>query len=369
MRILDKYSIKNFIPPAVYCLASFLIMYILIDLFSHLDEILRNKVGVELLLKYYYMLLPIIFVQVMPVVILLAVVYVFSDMNKHNEITAMKSSGISVGKIIWPFLLVGIFVSLIVMLTNELIVPNAFINTAKIKQNNIEKVKGAHEKNAVLNDVALYGEGNRLIYIKEFNVSKRKLDEIIIFEHDSSNNPVTKIAAESGRWENIKGTGPRWAFYNCIIYRLKRDGELIGKPIIFQRKIMDIKETPKDLYQGQFQAELMNFSQLYEYVKKFYKVDKRIARKLAVDLYYKTSFPFINFIVVLLGVGFGLTSRRGGAMWGIGISMALGLLYYAALAISLALGKGGLFHPLLAAWNANIIFLVVGIALIKKLAN
>lgn len=369
MRILDKYSIKNFIPPAVYCLVSFLVMYILIDLFGHLDEILRNKVGLELLLKYYCMLLPIIFVQVTPIVILLAVIYVFSDMNKHNEITAMKSSGISVGKIIRPFLLIGIFVSLIVMLVNELMVPGAFINTAKIKQNYIEKVKGAHEKNTILNDIALYGEGNRLIYTKEFDVSKRKLNEIIIFEHDSSNNPVSKIAAKSGRWENIKGVGAKWVFYNCIIYRLKRNGELIGKPMVFQKKIMEIKETPKDLYQGQFQAELMNFSQLYEYIKKFYKVDKKIARRLAVDLYYKTSFPFISFIVVLLGVAFGLTSRRGGAMWGIGISIALGLFYYAVLAISLALGKGGWLSPPLAAWNANIIFLVVGIALLKKLAN
>lgn len=369
MRILDKYSIKSFIPPALYCLVTFLVMYILIDLFGHLDEILRNKVGIQILVRYYYMLVPIVFVQVAPVVILLAVVYVFSDMNKHNEITAMKSSGISVVKIIKPFLLVGFFVSLLVMLANELLVPNAFVNTTKIKQNYIEKIKGTHEKSTVINDVAIYSQGNRLIYIKEFDVPKRKLEEIIIFEHDSANNPVSKITARSARWENIKGDGAKWVFYNCIVYRLKRDGELIGKPITFEKKIMEIKETPRDFYQGQFQTELMNFSQLYDYVRKFYSVDKKIARKIAVDLYYKTSFPFISFVVVLLGVAFGLTSRGGGAMWGIGTSIALGLVYYAVMAISLALGKGGWLPPLIAAWSANIIFFVIGVALLKKSAN
>ena len=364
MRLLDKYSIKNFIPPALYCLSSFIVMYVLIDIFANLTEILRNKVRFYILLKYYYLSLPIIFVQVAPIVILLATVYVFSNMNKHNEITAMKSAGVSIAKIVRPFLLVGLSASFLVMLINEMVVPEATINSAKMRQAYIEHINGSREKNTILNDVAIYGQGNRLYYIKEFNVMERKLNEIIILEHDLSNNLTTKIIAKSGRWENRS-----WVFSNCIIYHLKRDGELLGKPLIYPKKIMDIKETPKDFYQGQFQTELMNFSQLFEYVKKFYKVDKKIARRLAVDLYNKTAFPFISFIVVLLGVGFGLTSRRGGAMWGVGVSIGLGFSYYGVMAISLALGKGGWLTPLLAAWSANILFLAVGIVLLAKLSN
>jgi len=364
MRILDKYSIKNFMPPAIYCLVSFIFMYMIIDLFGHLDEILRNKVAAGILAQYYYLLLPIIFVQVIPVVILLATIYVFSDMNKHNEITAMKSAGVSIIKIVMPFLVVGISVSLAVMLINEMAVPKANIETTRIKQTYIEHIKGGQEKNSVIDDVAVYGEGNRLFYIKEFEVSKRRLNEIIILEHDSLNNPVSKIIAKTGRWKHNA-----WVFYNCIIYRLKKNGELIGKPLVFEKKIMNIKETPKDFYRGQYQADLMNFSQLLEYVRKFDRVDKKVARRLAVDLYYKTSFPFISFIVVLLGMGFGLNSRRGGAAWGVGISITISLIYYATMAIFLALGKGGWLNPLFCAWGANIIFLIIGITLLKKLAN
>jgi len=339
-------------------------MYMLIDIFANLTEILRNKVRFYVLLKYYYLSLPIIFVQVTPIVILLATVYVFSDMNKHNEITAMKSSGVSIAKIVRPFLLVGFFASLFVMLINEMVVPQATINSTKMRQAYIERIKGSPEKNTVLNDVAIYGEGNKLYYVKEFNVAKRQLNEIIILDHDAANDLTSKIVAKSGRWENHN-----WVFYNCIVYHLRRNGELLGKPLIYPKKVMDIKETPKDFYQSQFRTELMNFSQLLEYVKKFYRVDKKIARRLAVDLYNKTSFPFTSFIVVLLGVSFGLTSRHGGAMWGIGVCIALGFSYYAVMAITLALGKGGWIPPLLAAWGANLLFLGAGIVLLKRLAN
>jgi len=345
-------------------------MYVLIDIFANLTEILRNKVRFPVLLKYYYLSLPIIFTQVAPIVILLATIYVFSDMNKHNEITAMKSSGVSISKIVRPFLLLGFFASLFVMLVNELVVPQATINSARMRQSYIEHIKGAHEKNMMLNDVAIYGQGNKLYYVKEFNVLKRTMNEIIILEHDTANDLTSKIVAKSGRWENPHtGAGNNWVFYNCIIYHLKRNGELLGKPLVYPKKIMDIRETPKDFYQSQFQTELMNFSQLLEYVKKFYKVDKKIARRLAVDLYNKTSFPFTSFIVVLLGVSFGLTSKRGGAMWGIGVSIGLGFSYYAVMAISLALGKGGWLTPLLAAWTPNLLFLAVGVILLVKLAN
>lgn len=363
MRILEKYTIKSFIGPALYCVIAFVFMYIIIDLFGHLDEILRNRVKFPLLLDYYYLQAPIIFVQTVPVAMLLATVYIFGNMNRHNEITAMRAAGISVLKIARPFLLVGISVSLAVMLVNEIIVPRATVITTKIKRNYIEHIKGEPKKDNILKDVALYGQGNRLYYIKEFDVAKRKLSEIIILEHDPSNNLTSKIVAKSGQWKN-----KNWFFSNCIIYNLKRNGELIGKPRVYLKKIMDIKETPKDFYRGQFEADLMNYSQLSDYVKKFYSVDKKIARRMAVDLYYKTAFPFISFIVILLGIGFGLKTRRGGAMWGIGTSVGISFIYYGVMAVCLALGKGGWLSPLFAAWAANILFLLLGIILLARLA-
>ncbi len=364
MRILDKYTIKNFLPPAIYCLVTFIFMYILIDIFANLNEILRNKVRFYILLKYYYLFVPIIFVQIAPIVMLLSTVYVFSDMSKHNEITAMKSSGINVIRIVKPFFLLGISVSLLIMAVNEIIVPQATIISAKIRRDYIERVKGAPKKDAMLRDVAIYGQDNNLFYIKEFNTTERKLSEIIVLEHDANNNLVCKVMAKSGRWEDKK-----WVFSNCTIFNVDENGDLIGRPMVYEKKIMDFKETPKDFYRGQFQAELMNYSQLSDYIRKFYKVDKKIANRLAVDLYYKTSFPFISFIVILLGVGFGLSSRKGGALWGIGASIAISFIYYGMVAISLAFGKGGLFPPLIAAWAPNILFLGVGIVLLVKFAK
>src|SRR3989338_8702805 len=202
MRILDKYTIKSFLPVFLYCISAFIFMYMMVDLLGHLDEMMRNKISPHALFEYYHLLIPIIFVQIVPIATLLSVVWVFSNMNRHNEITAMKSAGLNVLRIAKPFLFVGIAVSLAVMLVNEVFVPHATVVTTKIKQTQIEHIKGALRKDAVLADVAIYGENNRLFYAKEFDTVKRKLNDLIILEHDSANKITSKIVAKSARWED-----------------------------------------------------------------------------------------------------------------------------------------------------------------------
>ncbi len=89
---------------------------------------------------------------------------------------------------------------------------------------------------------------------------------------------------------------------------------------------------------------------------------------LLVDLHYKISFSFISLIIILIGAPFALITTRGGVLIGIGTSIAIGLLYYAFIAMSLAFGKAGLLPPIVAAWLGNIVFAWLGIHLINKRA-
>ena len=83
MRILDRYTLRQLIGPLVWCLALFVILYLVIDLFGHLDEILRLRVPVHVVARYYGSMLPLIFVQVAPFACLMAVLYTVGNLNRH----------------------------------------------------------------------------------------------------------------------------------------------------------------------------------------------------------------------------------------------------------------------------------------------
>ena len=85
MKIMDRYILKEFIKALIYCLTAFIFLYIIADLFTYIDEMIRNRVTVRTALVYYGTFVPTIFVQVSPMAALLATIYTLSNLKRYNE--------------------------------------------------------------------------------------------------------------------------------------------------------------------------------------------------------------------------------------------------------------------------------------------
>ncbi len=361
MRIIDKYILKHFLQPLFYCIILFVFLYIVIDLFENLNDIINNHLDIPTVLLYFATNIPTVFVQTMPVAMLVATIYSLGNFNKYNEITAMRASGLSFLKILLPLTIIGFAASVLVFIVSDSIVPRTAIVNSMIRD---EKMKsGKANKPKTIENLALYGKKNRLIFIKSFDIEKNMLEEIIIQENDESANLIGKISAQEAIWENGD-----WNFKNCTIYKLKPSGEIIGEPEFYNEKIIDMYETPKELAKREWRAEFMNYGELKTYINQFSKGSFKTIRKLKVDLEHKVAFPFTSLIVIFAASPFALISRRGGALIGLGLSLLMGLAYYAVMSISLALGKTGALSPFIAAWLANVIFLGIGLYLIRKIS-
>lgn len=361
MRILDKYIVKNFLQPFLYCLILFVFLYVIIDLFEHIDDLIKQKIDWYTLLVYYITFIPTIFVQTTPVAMLVATIYSLGNMNKNNEITAMRASGLSFFGIIAPLLLIGFVASILVFIVNDEIVPKASMINTRIRQEKMEIDKKNKQK--IIENLALYGTKNRLIFMRSFDTESKKISEIIIQESDESANLLSKIDAKEAQW-----TGENWLFKNVIISKLGSSGEIVGDPQFFQEKIVDMDETPEDLEKKEWRSEFMNYAELSNYIKQFPVASFRTLKKLRVELDHKIAFPLTSFIVIIAASPFALISRRGGALIGIGLSLLMGLSYYAVMSISLALGKSGLLPAFISAWFANFLYLGIGIYLLRKIS-
>lgn len=359
MKVVDRYIVKEFVSPFIYCLISFLFLYIIIDLFSVLDEILKHGTKFYTVLDYYLCLIPPILVQVCPIAVLLASIYILSNLSRYNEITALKASGISLLTVLKPLLFLGIIISVLVLLINERVVPEASIKSSVIKEEELRKNR--KDTTRFVENVATYGRNNRMIFVRNFNVNQKILKEIIIIEHDQNQRPLYKIIAKEAHWQNNL-----WQGKNVFFYKLDKTGQIIDKPIFYPEKPLDIEEKPVDLLKKEYQIKFMSYRQLNQYIKLLATASGRLTRRLKVELYYKLAFPFMNLVIILIGVPFAVTTHKGGTMLGIGISIVIGLSYYGITAISLALGKGGFLPPLLAAWVTNLIFAGVGSFLISR---
>lgn len=363
MRILDRYILKSLISIFLAALLVFFFLYIIIDVFSKLDEFIKQKISFATVRDYYLSFLPVIFSQTAPLACLIAALFSLGKLNSNNEIIAMRSAGLNFWQITKSAICFGMIVSGLIFVVNEKLVPQATATSTRFKEGMkiFSKSKGTRE---IIRSLTFCGLKNRLYFIDTFNPNSNTLEGITILEQDRNQNLKAKIVALKGGWINNS-----WKFQQCQILYFDISGQMNDQSEYFAEKIMDIEETPEDFLRQQIQISAMNINQLKEYIFRFWDSGATtILRNLWVDLHQRIAYPFSNLLIMFVGMPFAIMTkkRKGMTFTQLGICMAIGFIYYVINAVGLALGKGGIFEPMLSAWLANIIFCLTATYLIAK---
>jgi len=356
MKILDRYMFISFALVFLFCSIFLFVLFVIADIFGFLDEILREGIGMKSLFLFYFYMMPFVLTQIAPVSCLLSSVFLLGNLNRHNEITALKASGVSLIKILKPMLLGAAIIAACVFLLNDRIVPTSMRMANKIRYEKLEAGKrGSSQK---IRNVAMYGQGNRIIFAREFDIKNESLRDVIIHTHNEKHDVLSKVSAGTMKWKNNT-----WLAKDVITYFIDDSGEFLGIPEIYEEQIIDLKETPMDFMNNQWQPQFMSYNQLKKYLVVFLAGSKLAKRRFSVDLQYKISFPLSCLIMMLAAAPFTLVTQRGGALMGMAKGILIALLYIPLTAIGLALGKGGTLPPIIAAWFANIILGGLGLIL------
>jgi len=304
--------------------------------------------------------MPVIINQIMPAACLMAVLYVLGHLNKSNEITAMKATGISSFRILAPILTLGIVASIGILAINETITPYAAARSSAIKKGFFE-FGHKHLKEKSLSNVTLLTTDNKLLFAREMRLDTDTLYDIIILDHHQDLTLKSKLTAQKGIYENNQ-----WTFYGVIYFEFDTKGNILNKPEITEKKTMNIQEGPEDFIRQDTETRYMNYKQLKSYIKNSRITGFRTSNRLLVDLHQKIATPFTSFIILLVGAPTAMRIRRGGAMMSMGMGLLIVAVYYVVIAVSTAMGRGGLIPALLAAWLPHLIFLAVGLWLLRK---
>ena len=170
---------------------------------------------------------------------------------------------------------------------------------------------------------------------------------------------IRKIAAQEALW-----TGSQWRFFKGTILHFNHQGEPVGKPVPFEAKIIPAGDRPEILAKSDSEAQFMNMKDLRRYLTRLAAAGGATTGKLKVDLYAKPAAALACLVLTIVGIPFAVSSTRGaGAILGLSMGLGVGLVYYGANALVVALGKGGWLPPLAAAGGVPLLFLSVGLLL------
>jgi len=357
MKILDKYLLKDFLKAVFFILFALIFIFVIVDLFEDLSKFIEKKVEIFDIFLFYLYQIPTIAVLVFPVVILLALFFSMGMMAKHFEIMALKANGVNLYRIFCTYLIVGFFMSLVIICVNEFVVPSANEKMTVHKRTKIKKLPPINYY--FQNNLTYLGKNDYLYWIKTYNGEKKVIQKVTVVKLDKKYKPVKRIDAKQAVWKDSV-----WEFQDGF-ERTFTDSLNQSVVEFDKKKFKELKEKPEDFARRVKTLEEMDYAEVKAYVEKQRKTGKDPSKAL-IELYTKISFPFITFIIIFLGAPLSADTRRKGLTFGFGLSLLISFIYWGGLQVSKAYGIKGNMSPMLAAWLPNIIFAVIGLFLMIR---
>ncbi len=360
MTILFRYILREYVKIFLMCFAGLLTIYLVIDFFEKIRRFLRFDVSTLPLVIYFALKVPAISYQIAPLAILMATLLTLGLLSRSNEITAMRSCGISLPWISSPFLAFATGLALILLSFSSTIIPVASEKAEHIRLLKIEK------KAVPLTVLAAQPwtriSADALMQVTEIEVGGGTIRGVRLYHFDRQFRLDRMTEAAEAHY-----TDSGWLLLNGNQRRFYPDNtvDLIG----FSRQLVDLPLIPEDFSASlSGDSDTMTFREIRNYVRRFSHEGMSFTR-LLTDYYGRLAFPFVTIIMVLVGIALSLrrSGVRGGSMAvGIGQAFLVGFCYWTTHSIAIALGRGGVLMPVLAGWMANALFASLGLYLLLK---
>jgi lipopolysaccharide export system permease protein len=359
MRILDRYIVKQFIVSFLFGLFVAILIFVVVNMVEMLDDFIDSNVPTSVVIEYYIAYIPEIVKYMIPVAVLLAALFITGRLSSQNELAAIKSSGISLYRMMTPFLVVAIFICFGSIYFNGWVVPYANQKKFNIERSYLNRSVAVN----VRYNIIFQEDRTRTVSINYYDPQALCARQVSIQDFDSRDLTVLRERFDALRmqWIQLKGNDAKkgiWVLLDGTMRVFKDSTQTLSS--FDSLKIGRLALTPADIEKKQRTPDEMNYTDLQEFIENQRRAGQDVSRWL-VEYHFKLAFPFASIIMVLFGVPFASSKPRAGVALGFGIALAVAFIYLIFMKTSQVFGYNGDLNPFLTAWLANLIFLVAGI--------
>jgi lipopolysaccharide export system permease protein len=351
MKLLDRYVLMEMLGPFLVGVVGFILVLTVDLLFTMADLIINKGVPIWAVLKLLLFKMPSLLVMTFPVSTLFGTAMALGRFSKDNELTALRTSGVSIFRIAVPILALGFFVSVLSYVTNEKIVPYANF----VSNNIIREVIYRQPLPEVKDNVFFKDPQNRYYYARRVDLKNKRIDNIMVYELTNEKYPRMIIA------DTAAYTGKIWRLTNGVVHKYDAKGYL-NYEAAFAEMDLNISEDVLN-FTKQKDITDMDRQELNSMIKVLGKGGGD-TKTLLTELYLRFAIPFTCFVFALVGIPFSLTSPRSGQTWGIVVTIVFMFTFYVFASVFRSLGRGGLLPPEAAAFTPQVSFTIIGFVLL-----
>jgi len=383
LRISDRYVIRSFVFSFVICSFTLVALFMIVDSFTHLSNLVDawRRTGQSIaqlpvmVLQMNAVRMPVIFYELVPVLVLATAMFTVARLNRANEITPLLTSGVSIYRILWPIFLMAIALTVVQVADREILVPKFgedIYDWDSVRNENF----GKERKQVMMED----SFGN-VIFAGKYLIGERTQVGAQMTRYWPGKTltvPMVILNAQEARWTRKPRRG--WTYLRGTQIDYDRSGNVLRQQSFGDdgylvpladpvRKRGDFElmtdATPERLETKQIDIFYRPTLYLLEYLHEHgFRAD------ISLDVNRRIAAPLTNLVLLLIGLPFALKRDMKSPFLGVAIAVGITGAYYAvALLCENFAYEGRFLTPLTGSWAPIIIFGPVGVLLFDTIES
>ena len=344
--LMDRQLIVSYLKAYLICLVSMLGLFIVVDLFTKLDNFTDGKEGfrqvMEHILEYYGIQTVKFFDRLCEAIVLMAAMFTVALLQRNNELLPLLSAGVSTRRIVRPVLLASFLMLGLSILNQEFVLPRIdsyMAESGDLKGDKENQVQGGYESNG--------------IHISGRSAIKKDMTVqgfTCVFPPKLGSESLTTLQAKEAHYENggwlLTDTTPKdiqnWTRTDLLKWITPGTYFLHTSDIDFDTMI-----RPKVWYM---------YCSTWNLLKELARAHSSQVAGVAVVFHMRLTRPVLGMLLVFMGLSIILRDQNRNVFVSTGLCLVLCAIFFMFVFFCKHFGDNEYLSPALAAWFPVVVF-------------
>ena len=355
-KIIDRYIFKEIAIPFIIILFVLTFVLLMGKILQIMDLVINKGVSVFSIAEIIIFLMPSFMLFTIPIALLIAILIAMGRFSADNEITALKTSGISLLQIYYPVAIASLITFIIAVFISYFLVPQSNFATKRLLFNIVQQNASIGIKEKVFNaDFKGF-----LLYAEKIPVDKNYLEGVIVSDNRIIGEQNTILAKKAFLVSDPESMTVKLKLEDGSIHTVSSDLKNYRKIDFKSYDInLDLSTALANLDESSKSSTEMTMAELLAKMKKP-GLEKAAVRELAIEVHKKLSIPLSCIFFGLVAMPLGIRSHRSVKSRGFAVGLIVVSSYYLLRIGGEALVETGYLSPAIGVWTPNFIFALVG---------
>jgi len=355
---MDRYFLREMVAPFLMGVMFFIVVLTGHYFYWAIKSIVGQKAPAKDLLLMVVYLMPQAAALAVPIGMILCTCIVLNRLGREMELMALRASSVSVQRIMMPFVVVAIFVTIGDFFLNDRIVPESNRRANQI----LYRLAYINPTPLIESDKFFKVSDDLWFYVRLVNYQTNRFEGVLVYQRDPQQWQFPRAIV--AQWAQKEPTKNQWVLHDGIIHKFNPEGDLIAQ-IPFRQQIINLPEDLPLLINDNRRPYELSTRELRQRIETLEETGQT-SYELQIAYHFKFSVPAATLVMTLWAAPLSIRFSRAGSFAGLFIAILGVFLYQGAMGWAEAIGQRYFLPPFWVAWSQNFIFGVMGLWLLWR---